>query len=525
MKLLASGNEAVAMAAYDCGVTLGCGYPGTPSSEILDEFSKLGGSAEWAPNEKCALEVAIGAAYTGTRALATMKHVGLNVAADPFFTIAYSGTPGGLVVITADDPGMASSQNEQDNRRYAVAAGVPMFEPSDSQECYDFLCEAFALADKFRSPVLFRMTTRVCHSQCIVERRYAGKPMAKKSASFTRDPKSNVMVPAFAKIAHKRLRADLHTMQELNEKGAYTVEKNGSAELGIITSGISYQHVLDAAPEASVLKLGMTHPLPFETIGKFAAKVKRCLIIEEGDPALYEQIMAAGIKVENKPEAFRFGELNVARVRKLIAGDLTPDPVGAPGKPPQLCPGCPHRKTFEVLRDLGCIVSGDIGCYTLGVMPPFSAIDSCVCMGASVTVGLGMRHTLPEAEARKVVSVIGDSTFLHTGINGIVEMVYNRPATGHVVLILDNRITAMTGCQENPATGRKLDHTPAYAVSLENIVKGIGVDNVDVIDTTAETEKFAELLKSRLASNDCSVIIARRPCILAVAKMAKMGKN
>ena len=525
MKLLASGNEAVAMAALDCGVTLGCGYPGTPSSEILDEFSKLGGCAEWAPNEKCALEVAIGAAYTGARALSTMKHVGLNVAADPFFTIAYSGTPGGLVVISADDPGMASSQNEQDNRRYAVAAGVPMFEPSDSQECYDFLCAAFDLAEKFRSPVLFRMTTRVCHSQCIVERRLADNPLARKETTFTRDPKANVMVPAFAKLAHKRLRADLHTMQQINEKGEFTIEKNLSGDLGIITSGISYQHVLDAAPEASVLKLGMTHPLPLETIRNFAAKVKRCLIVEEGDPMLFEQIMAAGITVENKPEAFRFGELNVSRVRKLINGDLTPEPAGAPGKPPQLCPGCPHRKTFEVLRDLGCIVSGDIGCYTLGVMPPFNAIDSCVCMGASVTVGLGMRHTLPEAEARKVVSVIGDSTFLHTGINGIVEMVYNRPATGHVVLILDNRITAMTGCQENPATGRKLDHSPAYAVSLENIVKGIGVDNCDVIDTTLETEKFAELLKTRLASNDCSVIIARRPCILAMAKMAKMGKN
>jgi len=526
MKLLASGNEAVALAAKDCGVSLGCGYPGTPSSEILDEFSKAGGNAEWAPNEKCALEVAIGAAYTGCRALATMKHVGLNVAADPFFTIAYSGTPGGLVVITADDPGMASSQNEQDNRRYAIAAGVPMFEPSDSQECYDMLCAAFELSDKFRSPVLFRMTTRVCHSQCIIDRRYADAPRAENPASFTKDPKSNVMVPAFAKLAHRRMRADLHTMADFNDKGDFTVEKSGSAALGIITSGISYQHVLDAAPEASVLKLGMTYPLPEQTIRDFAAKVDRCLIIEEGDPVLFEQIMAMGIAVENKLEEFRFGELNVARVRKLIARDATPEAPGAPGKPPQLCLGCPHRKTFEVLRDTGCIVSGDIGCYTLGVMPPFSAIDSCVCMGASVTVGLGMRHTLPEAEARKVVSVIGDSTFLHTGINGIVEMVYNRPKTGHVVIILDNRITAMTGCQENPATGRKLDHkTPAFAVSLENIVRGIGVDNCDVIDTTAEPEKFAEILKMRLASNDCSVIIARRPCILAMAKMAKMGKN
>ena len=523
MKFLASGNEAVAWAARDCGVALGCGYPGTPSSEILDEFSKAGGAAEWAPNEKCALEVAIGAAYTGARALTTMKHVGLNVAADPFFTIAYSGTPGGLVVVSADDPGMASSQNEQDNRRYAIAAGVPMFEPSDSQECYDMLFAAFELADKFRSPVLFRMTTRVCHSQCVIERRRMENPQPPKPVAFTRDPKSNVMVPAFARLAHRRMRADLQAMREFNEQGGFIVEKTGSAELGIITGGIGYQHVLDAAPEASVLKLGMTHPLPAERIRAFAGKVKRCLVVEEGDPVLFEQIMALGIPVENKLEEFRFGELNVKRVRKLIARDAAPEVPGAPGKPPQLCPGCPHRKTFEVLRDLGCIVSGDIGCYTLGVMPPFSAIDSCVCMGASVTVGLGMRHMLPESEARKVVSVIGDSTFLHTGINGIVEMVYNRPRTGHVVIILDNRITAMTGCQENPATGRKLDHTtPAYAVSLENVVRGIGVDHVDVVDTTAEPERFAEILKERLASDDCSVIIARRPCILAMAKMAKM---
>ena len=253
-------------------------------------------------------------------------------------------------------------------------------------------------------------------------------------------------------------------------------------------------------------------------IADFVSSVKRCIVIDEGDNFLADNINAMGIAVEGKDQEFRFGELNVTRVRKLLAGDNTPEPPAAPGKPPQLCVGCPHRKTFEALRDLDCIVSGDIGCYTLGVMPPFNAIHSCVCMGASITVGLGMRKMLPEAEARKVVSVIGDSTFLHTGINGIVEMVYNRPATGHVVIILDNSITAMTGLQENPATGRKLDHTPAPAVSLEKIVEGIGVDNVDIIDTTAEHEKFKELLTARLNSNDTSVIIARRPCILAAVK-------
>ena len=515
-KLLASGNEAIAMAAFDCGVNLGCGYPGTPSSEILDTFSSLGGTAEWEPNEKCALETAIGAALAGGRAIVTMKHVGLNVAADPLFTIAYSGTPGGLVIITADDPGMASSQNEQDNRRYARAAGVPMFEPSDSQECYDFLKAAFELADKYRGPVLFRVTTRVCHSKCVMER--PEERVAKRIGSYTVDPASNVMVPAFARRAHKRLRADLAEMAALNENNTYNKWIKGSAELGIITSGIAYQHAREAAPEASILKLGFTYPLPRKTIGKFAQSVKRCLVIEEGDPVLFEEIGSFGIAVENKPEMYRFGELNVERARRIIAGNVSPEPVPNPGKPPQLCPGCPHRKTYEVLRDMKCIVSGDIGCYTLGVMPPFNALHSCVCMGASITVGLGLRKMLPEAEARRVVSVIGDSTFLHTGINGIVEMMYNPPATGHVVIILDNGTTAMTGLQEHPGTGRHLDGSSAFALRPEDAVRGLGVKNVDIVDTTAEPEKFAEILARRLAGNECSVIIARRPCILAMAK-------
>ena len=520
-RFLLSGNEAIAMAAYDCGVNLGCGYPGTPSSEILDEFSKLGGNAEWEPNEKCALETAIGAAMTGCRAIVTMKHVGLNVAADPLFTIAYSGTPGGLVIITADDPGMASSQNEQDNRRYARAAGVPMFEPSDSQECYDFIREAYKLADKFRSPVFVRVTTRVCHSKCVMTR--SAEREALRTGSFVKDPASNVMIPAYAKLAHRRLRADLKQMAEIAEN--YAEIEMRSKTLGVITSGISYQHVLDAAPDASILKIGFTYPLPEKAVREFVASVDRCIVVEEGDPVLFEAISAIGLKVEDKAEMFRFGEFSVERVRKLIAGDTTPDPVPPKGKAPQLCPGCPHRKTFEVLRDLDCIVSGDIGCYTLGVLPPFEAIHTTVCMGASITVGLGMRKTLPESEARRVVSVIGDSTFMHTGVNGIVEMVYNTPETGHVVVIMDNSTTAMTGLQEHPGTGRKLDHKgQAGRVDIESVVRGIGVKNVDVVDTTLETEKFASLLKQRLSENECSVIIARRPCILAQARDAKARK-
>ena len=347
--------------------------------------------------------------------------------------------------------------------------------------------------------------------------------VAPRTGNVVKDAKLNVMIPAYAKIAHKRLRADLNAMAEISEKFAKAEMRSKS--LGIITSGISYQHVLDAAPEASVLKISFTYPLPEKAVRDFAASVDRCLVVEEGDPVLFEAICAAGIKVENKAEDFRFGELSVERVRKLIANDTTPDPVPPKGKAPQLCPGCPHRKTYEVLRDLDCTVAGDIGCYTLGVLAPFEALHFSVCMGASITTGLGMRKTLPEDQARKVVSVIGDSTFLHTGVNGIIEMVYNPPATGHVVLILDNSTTAMTGLQEHPGTGKKLDHkTPAKKVIIEDVLRGIGVDNIDIIDTTAETEKFAELLKMRLASNDCSVIIARRPCILAQARDAKARK-
>ena len=515
-KLLASGNEAIARAALDCGVLLGVGYPGTPSSEILENFSAYGGNAEWAPNEKVALEVGIGVAFARGRSLVTMKHVGLNVAADPLFTIAYSGTPGGLVIVSADDPGMASSQNEQDNRRYAAAAGVPMLEPADSQEAYDFTIRAFELAERFRCPVLLRLTTRVCHSKCALVPRDDVAPAP--AIRYEKDVKANVMIPAFARVAHRKLRARLSAIAEFNEQGEFIREIRGGTELGIITSGISYMHVRDAAPEASVLKLGLTYPLPIERIRRFAAGVKRCWVVEEGDPILYEACRVAGIPVEGKAEMYRFGELSVARVRRLLAGDTTPEPVPAPGKPPQLCVGCPHRRAYEVLRDNHCIVTGDIGCYTLGVLPPFEAVDTCVCMGASVTTGLGLRHALPEAEARRVVSVIGDSTFLHTGINGIVEMVYNRPKYGHVVVILDNSITAMTGMQENPSTGRKLDHSPAPKVVLEEVVKAIGVDHVDICDPTLDRASFETVLRERLASNDLSVIITRRPCLLAAVK-------
>ncbi|MDD3153904.1 MAG: thiamine pyrophosphate-dependent enzyme [Victivallaceae bacterium] len=519
-KLFLSGNEAIALAAIDAGAHLGCGYPGTPSSEILENVALNGGKAEWAPNEKVALEVAIGASFAGARSFVTMKHVGLNVAADPLFTIACAGASG-LVVITADDPGMASSQNEQDNRRYAVAAGVPLLEPSNSQEAYDLFRQAFALSEEFGTLVLFRVTTRVCHSKCVVIR--DGSPVTPRPTGYVKDIRNRVMIPAFARVAHRNMRDRLRRLEQRNETGEFSTEKSGTPELGIIVSGISYEHAREAAPEAGMLHLKMTYPAPIELMRNFAAKYQRCLVIEEGDPFLYEQCRIHSIPVEGKPEMFRFGELNVGRVRRIISGAAEDEAPAPAGKPPQLCVGCPHRKSYEVLRDLGCIVAGDIGCYTLGVLPPFSAVDTCVCMGASIPTGLGMRHVLPEKDARRVVSVIGDSTFLHTGINGLVEMVYNRPATGHLLVILDNSTTAMTGLQEHPGTGRKLDHTRTeHRVSIDALVKAAGVDHLDVCDSTLETEKFRSLVQERLASNDLSVIICRRPCILAAAQEKKL---
>jgi indolepyruvate ferredoxin oxidoreductase alpha subunit len=522
-KLLLSGDEAIALAARHAGVALGAGYPGTPSTEILEVFSELGGRAQWSPNEKVALEVAIGAAFGGARALATMKHVGLNVASDPLFTAAYTGVSGALVVVSADDPGMASSQNEQDNRRYAVAAGIPMLEPSDSQEAYDFLIAAIEISERWHIPVLLRVTTRVCHSYTTVLPRPG--LAAPNAASFTRDIKSRVMIPAYARLAHRKLRQKLAEMQEWNETCALNQVVRGGKLLGIITSGISFMHAREVAPEASFLKLGFTYPLPMGKIEEFIKSVDRCVVIEEGDPLLVDAIRAAGFRVEGKADMYRFGELDVPRVRRILNYDLSPEPAKPPGRPPQLCDACQYRVVFESLRKKDCIVAGDIGCYTLGVLQPFEAIDSCVCMGASLGVGLGLRHVLPPDQARRVVSVIGDSTFVHSGISGLVEMVYNPPPNGHVLIILDNATTAMTGHQEHPGTGRKLNHEPTNRIVLEDLARAVGVRRVHIIEPRAGSGEFDRLLDECLESNELAVIIARRPCILIAKQLKEYEKQ
>jgi indolepyruvate ferredoxin oxidoreductase, alpha subunit len=534
-KMLLSGDEAVAYGALDAAVALGTGYPGTPSTEILENFSEIGGRAQWAPNEKVAMEVGLGAAYAGARALVTMKHVGLNVAVDPFFTAAYTGVSGGFVVVSADDPGMASSQNEQDNRHFAVAAGVPMLEPSDSQEAYDMLILGMEISERWNIPVMLRMTTRVCHSKTLVARRET--PVESPGADFKRDIKGRVMIPAYARPAHARLRTKLAEMAAWNEEegpnyvvageelmlGAVRQPGQASRKLhikiGIVTSGISFVHVREAVPDVSVLKLGMTYPLPLERVRMFAASVDKCIVVEEGDPYLTDAFRAAGIQVETKPEMYRFGELNVTRVRRILANDTSPEPSPVPGKPPELCKGCSYRPTFEILNKLDCIVAGDIGCYTLGVLPPFSAIDTCVCMGASLGVGLGLRHVLPPEQAGRVVSVIGDSTFVHSGITGLVEMAYNPPPTGHILLILDNNTTAMTGQQEHPGTGRHLDHTPTQRLDYEKLANAIGIRNVHIIDVPRDPAAFEQLLVDSMNKPELTVIVAKKPCVLALPKI------
>lgn len=525
---LLSGDSAIALGALHAGVALGAGYPGTPSTEILEYFSQIGGKAEWSPNEKVALEVGIGVAYGGARALAAMKHVGLNVAADPFFSAAHTGVVGALVVVSADDPGMASSQNEQDNRRYAVAAAVPMVEPSDSQEAYDFMFDAVEISERWQIPVLFRVTTRVCHTQAPVQPRAALKM---RVPEFKHDLRGRNLIPSNARPAHRRLRQKLSEMTAWTETTPLNRVVPGGKALGIITSGVSFMHAREAAPEASFLKLGFTHPLPLKKIADFVRSVERCVVIEEGDPYLADAIRAAGLAVESKAEMFRFGELNVDRVRRILARDESPEPARPPGRPPELCDGCSHHVVFQALKNLDCIVAGDIGCYALGVLPPYSAMDCCVCMGSSIGIGLGLRQVLPPAEAKRVVSVIGDSTFVHSGITGLAEMIYNPPPTGHVVVILDNGTTAMTGHQEHPGTGRTLDHAPTGKVVYEDLGRALGIEKVHVLPLGKDCAPFQQLVKESLDSGKLVLIIARRPCVLAAKnireyeKLANSGKD
>lgn len=528
-RLLLSGNEAVGLSALHHGFGIGTGYPGTPSTEILESLARFneeeGGPirTQWAPNEKVALEVGIGAAFAGARALVTMKHVGVNVAADPLFSVAYATSPGALVLVAADDPGMASSQNEQDSRRHAIAAGVPVLEPADSQQAYDYLGLGAELAERWHLPVMIRMTTRVCHCKSAVIPGPRTPPALR--GHHQRDVEGRVMLPGYARIAHRRLRAKLAEMSRWAETAGVTQQISGSRGLGIICSGVTAHHVREAVPEASVLIVGMCHPAPTEAMRRFAESVDRCLVIEEGDPVLFETARAAGIRVEPRPEEFRFGELDVRRVEQLLWGDQSTEVEPPPCKAPELCKGCPHGSVFGVLRKHNLIVSGDIGCYTLAALPPTSGMDSVVCMGASIGIGLGLRHALADEDRRRVVSVIGDSTFVHSGIAGLIEMVYSPPDSGHVVIVLDNGTTAMTGQQEHPATGRSLKRTPTSRLSIEGVARAVGVQRVEVIDPVAEVQRFEATLLEMLHAGCTNVIVARRPCLLAAKRLHSAARG
>jgi indolepyruvate ferredoxin oxidoreductase, alpha subunit len=512
MKEILSGNEAIARGAFEAGVKVASAYPGTPSTEILENiihYKEINSS--WAPNEKVALEVAIGASFGGARALAAMKHVGVNVAADPLFTLSYTGVNGGLVLITADDPEMHSSQNEQDNRNYAKFAKIPLLEPADSQECKDFTRLAFEISEQFDTPVMLRTTTRISHSKSIValQKPVAGLPQPR----LIKNAAKLVMLPGNARIRHPFVEERTRKLATYGDTLAVNRLELRDQEIGIITSGVVYQYVREVLPEASVLKLGLINPLPMGLIREFASKVKKLYIVEELDPFIEEQVRAQGISVVGKEIISLCGELTPGRLRKAF--DL-PEPAQAtidrlPGRPPNMCPGCPHRGVFYALNQLKAYVAGDIGCYTLGFMPPLSAMDTCVCMGASISTASGLVRALDPEEQKRVVAVIGDSTFLHTGINSLMEMAYNRaPATA---VILDNRITAMTGRQDNPASGFTLQDEPTSALDLVQLCKAIGIKQVRTVDPL-NLAATRQALEEEMARPEPSVIITNRPCVL-----------
>ncbi len=514
MKELLSGNEAVARGAFEGGVHFACAYPGTPSTEILENMSKyIEVKSQWSVNEKTALETALGASFGGMRALVAMKHVGLNVASDPLFSAGYIGAKGGLVIVSADDPGMHSSQNEQDNRNYARAAKIPMLEPSDSQEAKEFTKIAFAISEEFDTPVLLRLTTRISHSKSIVELKEREMVPIK---GYEKDIKKNLILPAHARLLHKKVEERFKKLKELSNDFKYNYIEYNDKKVGIITSGISYQYAKEAMPDASFLKISLTWPLPDLLIKEFAKNVDVIYIVEENDPFLETEIKSMGIDVTGKELIPIVGELNpyIVKVSLGVLKPYTPKniEVKAPPRPPALCPGCPHTSVFYVINKNRLIATGDIGCYTLGALPPLNAMDTCVDMGASITNAIGLEYALKKNDdKRKIVAVIGDSTFYHSGITGLIDMIYN--GSKATVIILDNSITAMTGHQDNPGTGKTLMGEETQKVDIENVVKGLGVKNVKVVDTY-DLEEVDRTIKEESKKDELSVIIARRPCML-----------
>lgn len=511
-KQLLIGNEAVARGLYEAGLRVASSYPGTPSTEITECIAKYDDVySEWAPNEKVAMEVAAGAAIAGARSFCAMKHVGLNVAADPLFTASYTGINAGMVIAVADDPGMHSSQNEQDSRHYAKASKVMMLEPSDSEECLQYAKLAYTLSEQFDTPVILRLTTRVAHSRSLVN---VGERDDQGLKEYKKDPMKYVMMPGMAIKKHIVVEQRILDQIAWAETAEINTVEYNSTEIGVITSGISYQYAKEALGEnASYLKLGCVYPLPVDKIRDFAGKCKKVYVLEELDPFIEEHCKQIGIDIIGK-EAFTLqGEYSQSLIAKVILGKedafLKTD-LDIPARPPVLCAGCPHRGLYYALKKLNVTVSGDIGCYTLGALAPLGMMDTCICMGASVSALHG-RNKADEENAKKSVAVIGDSTFMHSGVTGLINIAYNQ--SNSTVIILDNSITGMTGHQDNPTTGKTIKGDPTTAVSLELLAKAVGIDRVRVIDpyNLAECE---QVIREEIAVDAPSVIISRRPCAL-----------
>ena len=528
-KRLLSGNEAVARGAWEAGAYVGSGYPGTPSTEILEAFARYPNVyAEWAPNEKVALDAAIGSAYAGRRSFSTMKHVGLNVAADSLFYAGMTGSEGGLVIVSADDPAMHSSQNEQDNRQYARFSHIPCLDPADSQEAKDFMISAFDISEEFDTPVMLRLTTRVCHTSGLVELAAEQKPV-RPAGKFPRNFQKYVMLPVNARQKHKEIEKRIGLLSKFAENYEYNRIEKRSNDLGIITGGIAYQYAREVFPDASVLKLGMVFPLPVEMIKEFSQTVTKVIVLEELDPFIEQQIRLMGVElyspelesgeyIASKKSIFPFfDELNSSIVREsaervgLIPPmkKAVPESVqDLPSRPAVLCPGCPHRSAFYILSKLKLPVNGDIGCYTLGVVPPLQSIDTVGCMGA----GIGVAHGAAVAgDEERHVAVIGDSTFFHTGIPALMNVVYNK--SNVITIIMDNRITGMTGHQDNPGSGKTLQQQETYQIDIEELVKSLGVEHVVTIDAY-DVKAIEKTLKEWKGLDEPAVLISKRECAL-----------
>ena len=514
MKKLLLGNAAVARGAYEAGVSVVASYPGTPSTEITEEIVKFDEIyAEWSPNEKVAGEVAIGASIAGSRAMSCMKHVGLNVMADPVFTVSYTGVNGGLVFCVADDPGMHSSQNEQDSRHYAKASKIMMLEPADSAECKEFTKVAFSLSEEYDTPVFIRLSTRVSHSQSMVElserEQVELKPYEKNIPKY-------VMMPAMAIKRHVVVEERIKALTEFAETTELNkVEENG-AKIGVITSGIAYMYAKEAlGDKVDYLKLGMVYPMPEKKLVDFAKKYEKIYVIEELDPVIENHAKSLGINVIGKDVFSLLGEYTPNMIRTAVLGESAPESVSAaeaiPVRPPVMCAGCPHRGTFYVLKKLGLVVSGDIGCYTLGATLPLQAVDTTICMGASVSAAHGMAKARGAEFNKKLVSVIGDSTFMHSGITGLIDIVYNKG--NNTVIVLDNSITGMTGHQDNPTTGYTIRGEETKQVNLIALAKAVGIEHVTVCDPF-DVKEFERVVKQEVEREEPSVIIAQRPCAL-----------